>query len=65
MDMKTKPAYGADNNPAKPEDKGFPLPKAIQLFLPLQSLVKTVRANAIHPSRKRRRAETNAPGCPL
>jgi hypothetical protein len=65
MDMKTQPANSASNDPAKRGDKGFPLPNAMQILLALQFTVKTLREKAIHPSRKRRRAETIAPNCPL
>src|ERR1017187_7987343 len=41
--------------------KAAELLNAIQLFLPLQFSVKTSRGKAIHPLRKRRRAETIAP----
>jgi hypothetical protein len=65
MDMNTQPSNSAINDPAKRGDKGFPLPNAMQLFLVLQFSVKTPRRKAIHPSRKRRRAETIAPNYPL
>jgi hypothetical protein len=65
MDMKTQPVNSASNDPAKRGDKRFSLPNAMQLFLALQFSVKTPRGKAIHPSRKRRRAETIAPSCPL
>jgi hypothetical protein len=65
MDMKMQPADSANNDSAKRGDKGFPLPNAMQLFLALQFSVKTPMEKAVHPSRKRRRAETIAPSCPL
>lgn len=42
-----------------------PLPKAVQLFLPIEPLSEAWKKKQVHPSRKRRRAEKIAPSCPL